>query len=234
MKKSYSRFACFNLIGLVLSGLLFTWIARDGTLDFWLAQQFFDPVSQQFSLRNAAWLEFWGHTVLKLITVWVLIICIVLALASNWVAILRPWRRPLTLFVLMGASAAYLVQTMKGASVHSCPWDINVFGGTAQWFPLFGQISKMAGPGLCWPGGHASGGFALAAGYFALREIKPQLARWILAVSLLFGIVMSLVQMLRGAHFLSHNLWSLWLVWCACFVVDAVLRFVWRPAYPAV
>src|SRR5690606_16500174 len=79
-----------------------------------------------------------------------------------------------------------------------------------------------AGPGLCWPGGHASGGFALAAAYFVLRDSRPHSARWMLAIGLLFGCVMSIVQMVRGAHFLSHNLWSLWLVWATCFVIDVL------------
>jgi membrane-associated PAP2 superfamily phosphatase len=29
---------------------------------------------------------------------------------------------------------------------------------------------------------------------------------------------MSLVQVIRGAHFLSHNLWSLWIVWAVCSI----------------
>jgi len=59
---------------------------------------------------------------------------------------------------------------------------------------------------------------------FVLRKCEYQLARWILAVGMVLGSVMSLVQMVRGAHFLSHNLWSLWLVWVTCFVIDAPLH----------
>jgi membrane-associated PAP2 superfamily phosphatase len=29
---------------------------------------------------------------------------------------------------------------------------------------------------------------------------------------------MSLVQVARGAHLLTHNLWSLWLAWLCCCV----------------
>lgn len=226
MSASYRRFALINLAGLLLSGLLFTWIARNGALDFWLAQQFFDPLVQRFPLRDSHSLELWGHTVLKTATVLVWVICIVLVLASSWVQALRPWRRHLFVFVIMAGCAAYVVQTLKGASVHSCPWDINVFGGSAQWFPLFGVSGSPAGPGLCWPGGHASGGFALAAAYFVLRDSRPHSARWMLAIGLLFGCVMSIVQMVRGAHFLSHNLWSLWLVWATCFVIDVLSHFM--------
>jgi membrane-associated PAP2 superfamily phosphatase len=43
------------------------------------------------------------------------------------------------------------------------------------------------------------------------------------------GAVMSVVQMARGAHFLSHNLWSVWLVWATCFVIDALLHLILPP-----
>lgn len=228
MTQSYRRFAWINLFALVLTGLLFTWISRSGALDFAVANLFFDSSTQQFPLRISHPLDFWGHTVLKAITVWAWVLCIVLAIASNWVALLRPWRRVLTVFVVMAGVAAFVVQTLKGASVHSCPWDINTFGGQSMWFPLFETISHVSGPGRCWPGGHASGGFAIIAGYFAARESKHQLARWMLAIGMAFGLVMSLVQMARGAHFLSHNLWSLWLVWATCFAIDVILHTLQR------
>jgi membrane-associated PAP2 superfamily phosphatase len=234
MNPSYARFATINVIGLLLCGLLFTWIARDGALDFRLAHLFFDPSTHSFPLRVSDALDFWGHTVLKLFTVWILVIAAVVLVVSNWVESLKSWRRALFLFVVMAACAAYLVQTLKGASVHSCPWDINTFGGSAQWFPLFGPIGAMSGPGLCWPGGHASGGFAVMAGYFALRDSKPKLARLILIFSLAIGALMSVVQMARGAHFLSHNLWSMWLVWVTCFVIDALMRLILPPPRVAV
>ena len=211
-------------MGLLLSGVLFTWISRNGTIDFWAANLFFDPTTQQFPLRISHGLDFWGHTVLKAITVWAWVLCMVLAIASNWVALLRPWRRVLTVFVVMAGVAVLVVQIFKGASVHSCPWDLNTFGGHATWFPLFETIDNVTGPGRCSPGGHASGGFAIIAAYFALRKSECKLSRWMLAVGLVLGSLMSLVQMARGAHFLSHNLWSLWLVWVTCFVIDALLH----------
>jgi membrane-associated PAP2 superfamily phosphatase len=67
--------------------------------------------------------------------------------------------------------------------------------------------------GRCFPGGHASAGFALMAFYFAWRDTDATLARWFLGVALVAGMVMGWTQMMRGAHFLSHNIWSAWVVW---------------------
>jgi membrane-associated PAP2 superfamily phosphatase len=226
---AYRRFTTINLIALLVTGLLFTWISRDGRLDFWLARQFFDAAANSFPWRISQALDFWGHTVLKLVTVWILVIGIVLAVISHWVTALRPWRRALFLFALMASIAPLVVLLIKINSVHSCPWDIHEFGGRAQWFPLFGMGEQLTGPGECWPGGHASGGFGLLAAYFAFREDKPQFARAFLVVSLLLGVMMSVVQMARGAHFLSHNLWTLWLIWAMCFLLDGLMRFIWPP-----
>jgi membrane-associated PAP2 superfamily phosphatase len=224
VENSYRRVALINLIGLALSALLFTWIARSGTLDFWIEQRFFDPLSNSFPLKNAKYLVFFGHTLLKDITSLGLVIAIMAALASSWVEMLRPWRRTLTAFCLMAGGAALAVQQIKEGSVHACPWDLAMYGGHDAWFPLFDRVSAAIELGRCWPGGHASGGFAIIAGYFALRTQQPQWARRVLILGLSLGTIMGGVQMLRGAHFLSHNLWSLWFVWATCFAIDAALR----------
>jgi membrane-associated PAP2 superfamily phosphatase len=221
---SYRRFALINAIGLALAALLFTWIARSGTLDFWIEQRFFDPVTHSFPLKNSPHLVFLGHTMLKNITSLGLVIGIVLALGSSWIAFLRPWRRALITFCVMAGGAALVVQQLKGSSVHACPWDLTMYGGHDAWFPLFDRISAAVELGRCWPGGHASGGFAIIAGYFALRTQHPQWARRSLALGLALGTIMGGVQMVRGAHFLSHNLWTLWFAWATCFVIDAVVH----------
>ncbi|HWT71435.1 MAG TPA: phosphatase PAP2 family protein [Oxalicibacterium sp.] len=224
MEHSYRRFALINAIGLGLSALLFTWIARSGTLDFLIEQRFFDPVTHTFPFKNAHYLVSFGHTLLKDLTTLGLVVAIVLALASNWVARLRPWRRALTMFCVMAGAAALLVQQLKGSSVHACPWDLAMYGGHDAWFPLFDRVSAAVEMGRCWPGGHASGGFAIIAGYFALRTQQPHWARRFLALGLTLGAIMGTVQMVRGAHFLSHNLWTLWFVWATCFLIDASMH----------
>jgi membrane-associated PAP2 superfamily phosphatase len=226
VKNSYRRFALINLIGLAFSALLFTWIARSGTLDFWIEQRFYDPASHTFPLKGASHLVFYGHTMLKNVTSLGLLIAIVLAVASTWVGVLRSWRRALVSFCLMAGGAALAVQQLKDSSVHACPWDLTMYGGHDAWFPLFDRVSAAVELGRCWPGGHASGGFAIVAGYFALRTQHPQWARRMLVLGLSLGAIMGGVQMMRGAHFLSHNLWSLWVVWATCLAIDAMLRVV--------
>lgn len=224
--KTYRDFFILNLIVLSISGVIFIWLARDGAIDFWITGHFFDVANHVFPFRNSALLENVGHTFLKDLTAFFLIIGIVLLILSFWNASLRSLRRPLISFCVMAGASALFISLLKSSSIHSCPWDLQMYGGHAPWLPLFAQLTTNIVPGHCWPGGHASGGFALIAGYFSFKEDRPVWARRFLIAGLLLGFVMGFVQVVRGAHFLSHNLWTLWLIWSLCFVLDGVVRYI--------
>ena len=124
--------------------------------------------------------------------------------------------------------AALAVSTIKSFSGTSCPWDMAEFGGVARyagglphWLSL---TAGDGGSGRCFPAGHASAGFAFVGGYFAFRDVRPALARGWLAVALAAGLVLGLSQQLRGAHFMSHTLWSAWVCWCVAWAIDSLAR----------
>jgi membrane-associated PAP2 superfamily phosphatase len=222
------RFAAANLIGLALTGISLVWLSRSGTLDFKLAGAFFDPALRRFPLSDAPLLAEAGHTGLRWLAVSIWSSAVVFA-ASSWkVAALHSLRAPLLFFSATVAVATLTISLLRAASAHSCPWDMSVFGGSAIWFPLFDAPGVSPGPGRCWPSGHAAGGFALLAGYFALRDGHRGPARLALSLALGLGTLMSLTQMARGAHFLTHNLWSLWLAWLTCFAS----YLFWRHSCP--
>jgi len=223
------RFASWHLLGLLIFGLLLTLLSRDGRIDFFLEELFFDRASGVFPLRELPLLAVYGHAWLKNVTTLIWLLCMPLALASLRITALRPWRDTLFKFVLYAGLAAMVVQWTKGASAHACPWDLVQFGGSAEWFPLFGS-GNASHPGQCWPGGHASGGFAFIAAFFAARLDHRRVARMGLWMGIGLGSMMGVFQMVRGAHFLSHNAWSLWIVWAVCFIVDLGWQLVvrWR------
>jgi membrane-associated PAP2 superfamily phosphatase len=61
--------------------------------------------------------------------------------------------------------------------------------------------------------------------YFAFMHSQPDLARNLLQIGVVMGVLMGMVQVMRGAHFLSHVLWSGWLVWA----VLLMLYWIWPP-----
>lgn len=122
-----------------------------------------------------------------------------------------------------------VISTLKYFSTTSCPWDLAEFGGVARYVSHWSLGLADGGPGHCFPAGHASTGFAFVAGYFALRRHAPRAARLWLACALVVGLLMGLAQQMRGAHFMSHTLWTGWLCWATGWVCDLVAtRLSWR------
>jgi membrane-associated PAP2 superfamily phosphatase len=116
-------------------------------------------------------------------------------------------------------AAATLVSAFKGFSTASCPWDLAAFGGVAHYLPHW-SFAADGGPGHCFPAGHASSGFAFAGGFFAFRDGSPRLARAWLAAALAAGVILGVGQQLRGAHFMSHTLWTGWICWTVAWAAD--------------
>jgi len=217
------RWLVLQAAGLALAALAIWLLARSG-LDFTLSGLAYAGVPGGFPLRDAWLTSAIGHKGLKHLS------------AALWFGLLgialvdRGWRRPLLHAALGAALASSAVSVLRGWSAHSCPWDLLEFGGTAQWFPVFGEVPADPGPGRCLPSGHASSGFALFSLYFALRDAHPRLARWGLALALALGLAAAAVQVARGAHFASHGLWTAWVAWAVNVVLYALIRCLKPPA----
>jgi membrane-associated PAP2 superfamily phosphatase len=129
--------------------------------------------------------------------------------------------------------AMVLVSLLKQRSLTSCPWDLREFGGTARHVSHWAWGLADGGPGRCFPGGHASAGFAWVAGFFAFRDVEPRTAKVWLGAALAAGALMGLAQQLRGAHFTSHTLWTAWLCWGWAFACSRLLPWMDRDAAAA-
>jgi membrane-associated PAP2 superfamily phosphatase len=125
--------------------------------------------------------------------------------------------------------ALVTVSTIKLHSLTSCPWDLKEFGGVATYVSHWALGLLDGGNGGCFPAGHASAGFAFVTGFFVFRHTMPRLAtRWLLG-ALFAGLLLGLAQQVRGAHYMSHTLWTAWLCWMVAAVVDAgVSRWIAR------
>jgi membrane-associated PAP2 superfamily phosphatase len=127
--------------------------------------------------------------------------------------------------------ATALISGLKMASKTSCPWDLAEFGGVGHYLSHWsGWIQSDGGSGRCFPAGHASTGFAFIGGFFALRAQAPRIAGLWLATALAAGLLFGGAQQLRGAHFMSHTLWTAWLCWVVAWATDPL--FARRAAHP--
>ncbi|MGO4610743.1 hypothetical protein AB4142_30890, partial [Variovorax sp. 2RAF20] len=55
------------------------------------------------------------------------------------------------------------------------------------------------------------------------RRVSPRAAVLWLCASLAAGLALGLSQQLRGAHYMSHTLWTAWICWVAGFAIDLVV-----------
>ncbi len=117
-----------------------------------------------------------------------------------------------------------VISLIKRASMTSCPWDLAEFGGTAQYVSHWAFGVRDGGGGHCFPSGHASAAFAYLAGGWALARAYPRTARAWWAMVVVLGFVYGLGQMVRGAHYPSHTLWTGWICWATTVVATRWLR----------
>jgi membrane-associated PAP2 superfamily phosphatase len=143
-----------------------------------------------------------------------------------------PWRGPgaargvaqrrITAAATVAALVA--VPALKRVSRTSCPWDVVDYGGTVPWVSHWAFSVADGGPGHCFPSGHAVAAFAFLVPALAWRQQHPRAARAALVAVLAAGALFGAVQVMRGAHYLSHVLWSAWLCAAIAVAVEAARR----------
>lgn len=178
-----------------------------GKIDLALIQPWIDQFGH-FTERNNWYLVHLNHKVFKQLLIAVYLSFFVLWLASFKLEKLRPQRWLYGYMFVVSILSTALIGILKSQSAHACPWDMTEQTAT-------GFIWNFtATHGHCFPGGHASTGFALITGFFVFRLVQPKRAWFYLIAGLLLGFMMGWGQMMRGAHFLSHNLWTGWIILC--------------------
>lgn len=232
MAHSHTRYFDFRLaLGIPLALMALRLLIDPSGLDFALAQLFYEP-GQGFVGRHSFWLEDILHDRAKQAVIALGVLAIggfLLSLLPRWQA----WRRPLGYLVLALALSTGIVTPLKKLTGMHCPWSLSEFGGTQTFSPLLGERAPTDKPGRCWPGGHAASGFSLFALFFVLRDRRPRLARYALGFALGLGTLLSAGRMMQGAHFLSHNLWTLLLDWLICTLCYRWLLYRPQPATAA-
>ncbi len=200
-------------------------------LDVPMARLSFNAASQSFEWRNHWLLTTVLHSIFRNVIIFGALYVLTVSVLP------QVWRKKMPLlgglpraanamFFVMLMTPAALVSALKSQSVPFCPWDEAGLGGFAPayhwWQPLFENMTGKFG--RCWPAGHASAGFSLLAVYFFARHFAPKLAVKALVFALSMGLVMGLAQQVRGAHFMSHTLWTAWLAWATCGLLAPWLK----------
>lgn len=186
--------------------------------DLWLADHFADG-SRGFAWAHAGWADDGLHEGAQ----WLIRL---LAGALLLIAVLRrgtPQMRPalylLACLVLSTGSVALLKQSTN----KDCPWDLARYGGDRPYVPL-GLSPPLGKPrGHCFPGGHSSAAFGLFGWVFLVQRRRPRRTSAALAAVGALGLLFAGTQWLRGAHFVSHDLWSAAIGWLSATLALPIL-----------
>lgn len=151
------------------------------------------------------------------------LVTLVLLILSTLVKRLKNYRTPLLYLFSATLLSTLLVAAIKQLVSMECPWDLIRYGGTQVFIGLFDMRPPAMPASACFPAGHASAGYTWIALYFFFAAIRPQW-RWTgLALGLGLGLTFGITQQFRGAHFLSHDLWTVMICWTVSFVLAKLL-----------
>lgn len=197
----------------LLAGLLLLAFVQQG-LDIRLSMLFFDSATQRFPLERDWWHDVLLHAGVKQAVRRLVLLMWLVFITSLFVARLKPYRLLLLYLLTATLVSASLVATFRNASYQACPFSLALFGGKRPYIGPFDLVPAGIGLGRCSPGGHAASAFSLFPLVFAARHLRRKtLTRAAFWFVMLFGLLLTYVQVARGQHLFSHQIWSALICW---------------------
>ena len=192
-------------------------------LDIGLERFFYDYQHHLWPYKDTWILQSLLHKGGRDVVVLVVIGMILFSVATLYKDELARYRRNASFLLLSTLTGIGLVALLKASTHIYTPWDLKVFGGLYPNIRLFDPVASSLPVGHAFPSGHASGGFALLGFYFMARNHRHHHSALLLYVALGMGLIFGVDQQIRGAHMLSHDLFSLAICWSSCLVWSALL-----------
>ncbi len=129
-------------------------------------------------------------------------------------------RQKILLIFLGLALIPLIVGNVKKFTNVYCPTQLDMYGGKKPYVKIFEKYPPnfhAEKPGKCFPAGHAITGFAFFIFCFSLTKKSHKFLVFFLVV--IYGWILGLYQMLKGAHFFGDTLVSM----LACFLLAAII-----------
>lgn len=184
-------------------------ILHQSGVDLALATKIFQASGNAFSLRDNFWFKDILHDRGKHIIQ--LGFLLVVGLQIYLYRRRHPREQKANAWFVFGCAAVTLiiVGVVKSQSTLPCPWSLVEFGGQKVFVPLISLFDTAHYPlGKCFPAGHAAGVYAWLCVAFIFPLFSKKFWQSFCTIFLL-GLSYSLVQNLRGAHFISHDCFSI-------------------------
>ncbi len=197
------------LVGVMLLSGLLMGLAGDQSL----ADLLYRPEGGQWLLKQHWITEYLIHRVGKWLSI-VAGLCLLagmLVRCRGGLAGCRYLRASLYVVVTLVLSTS-LISLVKRLTGMDCPWDLVRYGGGFPFIGLFESRHGLKGRRAAFLQAMPVQ-VMLGCACILQRGVCPAW-RWLgLMIGLVAGLIFGISQQLRGAHFLSHDLWSLTICW---------------------
>ena len=209
---------------MAISALVIFLVGEFTQIDLMIEDYYYDSTLKTFPWKNAWFAKVLMHVYFKnvILSCGFLLYLILLIDMFKPLHIMNSWLRFRLRFV---ATSSVIIPTaislLKKYSVLHCPWDIDRYNGNVPFLKLLDYVPKGLEAGACFPAGHAATGLWLASLCVFWLPSNPVKARYVFALGLITGFILGWVQQMRGAHFLFHTLWSIWI---ASFIILLMLQ----------
>ena len=182
-------------------------------LDFMLADTLFEWQDNRWLFREHWLLEDLLHTGARQLMIATALLLIVIWTASLFLRAMQNLRSRLGYLLLSALLSATCISLLKQITGIDCPWSLSRYGGDQGFVSLLMARPDSYPAAKCFPAGHASAGYSWLGVYYLLRSYRPAWKWAGLALVLTAGLVFGVTQQIRGAHFISHDLWTLAICW---------------------
>lgn len=191
---------------------LITWIELNN-IDVIFSQNFYDTQLKQWPYKDN-WListvfHSYGGKVTKILMALMFVVLLITRIKKSF----NHYTLPMAFLFITSVIGPCIIIFLKNKTHIYCPWDLTLFGGLQPYIHLFDHTNDSLKIGHCFPAAHASGGFTFMSFYFFFILLKPHYKYYGLAFGLLMGLIYGFSQQMRGAHFLSHDLFSAAICW---------------------
>ena len=198
---------------------IFLWFIFDYTdLDLYISTLFYDNNTNSWPYYSEFFTYTIGYRGIKYMLILYGAINLALLIRSFKNSYWQVKRRVIIFLILAIIIIPLKISFLKHNLHKPNPSQITLFGGTMPHVKLI-EFLQNEPKANNWPGGHASGGAALLSLYFVGRYYASKYRYWGLALGLFVSQLMGMVQVMRGQHFLSHNLWTVWFSWLTLLIM---------------
>ncbi|MCB1045503.1 MAG: phosphatase PAP2 family protein [Acidobacteria bacterium] len=226
-KKTMTRHIFITIAVLVVSLILFD-VTR---LDLAIQNMFFDDRLKHWLVdRHEPVLNMLFYRGIKVVLVLLFAVFCGVCWAKRRTDLIRANRFGIAVFVVSALVVPATVNSIKRVTNIPCPRDLQIYGGAFPYrkiFHAFPATFEQPHRCRCFPGGHASGGFAFLGLFFMFKQKRSKGIAVVSALSL--GWAMGTYKMAIGDHFFSHNLISMELSWLLVLLVRMMLHRVLHP-----